>query len=163
MKLNRVYAMCGKYDCMQMLKMWGEVKNCILGMAGAVKNKLCFQVGTAWCLMAPRRTLCCLLHDTWLLVWSLLSNETSLVYKPGHSSIKYNFLYYSPHLKPGSSLHVESQIQLTSTLCCPQVALTIGFLVTWKWKLGNRCIRGTSTIPGFVPSILIKHQKWSKM
>lgn len=59
----------------------------------------------------------------YLIAWCLLSNETMLIYKPGHSTIKYNSLSYSPCPKSKNSLHVASQIQLTSSLYVSKLPL----------------------------------------
>lgn len=47
-------------------------------MAGAIKNKLIFQVGTAWFLAVLLRALHSLLHDIWVLgVYFLMKQHSS--------------------------------------------------------------------------------------
>jgi len=59
----------------------------------------------------------------YLIIWCLLSNETALIYKHSHSTIKYNSLAYSPCPESNYSLHVALQIQLTSSLCVSRLPL----------------------------------------
>lgn len=143
-----------------MLKMWDKIRKMHPGY-GQFNKEQAHRSGRH-CLIPCGAAQSSVQSSTWYLIaWCLLSNETALIYKPGHSTIKYNSLSYSPCPKANNFLHVAWQIQLTSSLCL-QVALTILFLVTRKSELGNRCIRGADTLADSVPTLLLKHQKLLK-
>lgn len=121
---------------MQILKMWDKIRKMHPGY-GQFNKEQAYLSGRH-CLIPCGAAQSSMQSSTrYLITWCLPSNETALIYKAGHSTIKYNSLSYSPCPKANNFLHVAWQIQLASSLCVSKLHLQYIFLLQGNQNWGT--------------------------